>query len=92
MEDKMPKEKTKQTLDERFITEIDGNKFIQLAGLIDLGHKRGLSKIEVDIVQLPSSDNENFAVCKCVVVSKDQEVQALEKTVDFFELIEQIHD
>jgi len=71
----MPKEKTKQTtLDERFITEIDGNKFIQLAGLIDLGHKRGLSKIEVDIVQLPSSDNENFAVCKCVVVSKDQEV------------------
>ena len=68
----MPKEKPKQTtLDERFITEIDGNKFIQLAGLIDLGHKRGLSKIEVDIVQLPSSDNENFAVCKCVVVSKD---------------------
>ena len=52
----------------------------------DINAEQG--KEAVDIIR--TSDGEaNFVKTD---VSKDQEVQALEKTVDFFELIEQIHD
>jgi hypothetical protein len=62
---KMPK------LDERFITEIEGKEFVKYPGLLDLGHQKGISSIEVEIVQLPTKDNGNFAVCKANVIAKN---------------------
>jgi hypothetical protein len=38
--------------------------------LLDLGHQKGISSIEVEIVQLPTKDNFNVAVCKATVMSK----------------------
>ena len=66
-------ERTKPKLDERWITSIEGREFVKYPGLLDLGHQKGLSQIEVDIVQLPCSENGHFAVCKASVVSKSGE-------------------
>ncbi len=57
-------------LDERWITKIEGKEFVKYPGLLDLGHQKGISSIEVEIVQMPTGDNGNFAVCRATVMSK----------------------
>ena len=57
-------------LDERWITKIEGKEFVKYPGLLDLAHQHGLSSIEVDIIQMPTKDNGNFAVCRTTVMSK----------------------
>ena len=66
-------ERGKPQLDSRFIISIDGHDFVKYQGLLDLGHQKGISQIEVDTVQLPTADNGNFAICKATVVSKNGE-------------------
>ena len=66
-------ERVKPKLDERWITEIEGREFVKYPGLLDLGHQKGISQIEVEVVQLPTKDNGYFAVCKASVVSKTGE-------------------
>jgi len=66
-------EKKKPRLDERFITEIEGNEFVKYPGLLDLGHQKGILKIAVETIQIPSKENNNFAICKALVVSKTGE-------------------
>jgi len=57
-------------LDERWITKIEGKEFVKYPGLLDLGHQKGISSIEVEIVQMPTGDNGHFAVCRATVMSK----------------------
>jgi hypothetical protein len=63
-------EKVKPKLDERWITTIEGREFVKYPGLLDLGHQKGISQIEVEVVQLPTAENGQFAVCKATVISK----------------------
>ena len=67
-------ERKKPKLDKNFITEIEGNEFVKYPGLLDLGHQKGILKIEVDPIQLPTKENGNFAICKATVVSKTGEI------------------
>jgi hypothetical protein len=66
-------ERIKPKLDDRWITTIEGREFVKYAGLLDLGHQKGIAQIEVEAVQLPTAENGNFAVCKATVVSKTGE-------------------
>jgi recombination DNA repair RAD52 pathway protein len=66
-------ERKKPKLDERFITTIEGKDFVMYPGLLDLGHQKGILKIEVDPMQLPTKENGHFAVCKALVVSSNGE-------------------
>jgi len=66
-------EKRKPKLDERFIITLEGKDFVTYPGLLDLGHQKGLLKIEVEPVQIPTKENDNFAVCKAIVISKGGE-------------------
>jgi hypothetical protein len=66
-------EKRKPKLDERFIITIDEREFVTYPGLLDLGHRKGILKIEVELVQIPTKENDNFAVCKAIVISKTGE-------------------
>ena len=67
-------EKKKPKLDDRFIANLHGKDFVLYSGLLDLGHQRGLSKLEVELVQYPTKENGMEAVCKAVAVSKVGEV------------------
>jgi hypothetical protein len=62
-------DRKKPQLDPRFIISIDGHDFVKYQGLLDLGHQKGISQIEVEVVQLPTAENGNFAICKATVVS-----------------------
>ncbi len=63
-------EKQIPRLDERWITKIEGKEFVKYPGLLDLAHQHGISSIEVDIVQMPTAENGNFAECRATVMSK----------------------
>lgn len=67
-------ERRKPKLDERFITTIEGKDFVLFAGLLDMGHQKGILKIEVEPLQLPSAENGHMAICKATVLSKSGEV------------------
>ena len=67
-------ERRKPKLDERFITTIENKDFVLYAGLLDLAHQRGILKIDVDPIQIPTKENDHMAICRAIVVSKSGEV------------------
>ena len=67
-------ERRKPKLDERFITTIENKDFVLYAGLLDLAHQKGILKIDVEPLQLPSAENGHMAICRAIVVSKSGEV------------------
>ena len=67
-------ERRKPKLDERFITTIENKDFVLYAGLLDLAHQKGILKIDVDAIQLPTKENDHMAICRAIVVSKSGEV------------------
>ena len=62
-------EKSKPKLDERFIITVDGQDFCKYAGLLDLAHQKKLSKIDVEILQYPTQENEKTAICKALALT-----------------------
>ena len=67
-------ERRKPKLDERFVTTIENRDFVLYAGLLDLGHQKGILKIDVEPLQLPTAENGHMAICKATVLSKSGEV------------------
>ena len=67
-------ERRKPKLDERFITTIENKDFVLYAGLLDLAHQRGILKIDVDPIQIPTKENDHMAICRATVFSKAGEV------------------
>lgn len=61
-------------LNREFVKSIEGKDFVTYQGLLDLAHQRGLSRIEVEIVQNPTADNQHTAIVRAVAESKLGEV------------------
>lgn len=45
-----------------FIETIDGQDFVTYRGLLDLAHQAGLIRIEVNVLQYPTADNDQTAI------------------------------
>jgi len=69
----IPRSPSLSKIDERFIITIQGRDFVKYDGLLDLSHQRGLTKLEVEAIQLPSTENGNTAICKAVAHSEKGE-------------------
>jgi predicted nucleic acid-binding Zn finger protein len=69
-------EKHVPKLDDRFITNIKGKDFVLYAGVLDLATKNGLLKLEVELLQYPSKENGNEAICRAVAESNNGKVFA----------------
>ncbi|MFU2207722.1 hypothetical protein [Solidesulfovibrio sp. C21] len=67
-------EKRKPKLDDRFVANLHGKDFVLYSGLLDLGHQRGLAKLEVELVQHPTKENGMEAVCKAVAMTRTGEI------------------
>jgi predicted nucleic acid-binding Zn finger protein len=61
-------------LDDRFMTNIKGKDFVLYAGVLDLATQNGLLKLEVELLQYPSKENGNEAICRAVAEGKSGHV------------------
>lgn len=62
-------DRRKPKLDERFIKSIEGKDFVLYSGLLDLAHQKGLLKLSVQILQYPTPENKNWAICTATAES-----------------------
>ena len=67
-------EKHTPKLDDRFMTNIKGKDFVLYAGVLDLATQMGLLKLGVELLQFPTKENGNEAICRAVAESKTGEV------------------
>jgi len=67
-------EKPIPKLDDRFMTNIKGKDFVLYAGVLDLATQNGLLKLEVALLQYPSKENGNEAICRAVAEGKSGQV------------------
>ena len=67
-------EKHVPKLDDRFMTNIKGKDFVLYVGVLDLATQKGLLKLEVDLLQFPTKENGNEAICRAVAEGKHGEV------------------
>ena len=67
-------EKLTPKLDERFLTNIKGKDFVLYAGVLDLATQKGLLKLEVELLQYPSAENNKEAICRATAVGKNGEM------------------
>jgi hypothetical protein len=69
-------EKVRPKLDKSFIITVDGTDFVKYAGLLDLAHQKKLTKLDVEILQYPTQENEKTAICKAIAVTMTGESYA----------------
>jgi predicted nucleic acid-binding Zn finger protein len=67
-------EKHISKLDDRFMINIKGKDFVLYAGVLDLATQNGLLKLEIELLQFPTKENGNEAICRAVAESKTGEV------------------
>jgi hypothetical protein len=56
---------------EEYMIERGDRRFVLYAGLLDEAHTRGLRSIETELLQVPSAENGEVAICKAVVRTED---------------------
>ncbi|PKN33208.1 MAG: hypothetical protein CVU61_14420 [Deltaproteobacteria bacterium HGW-Deltaproteobacteria-19] len=59
-------ERRKPKLDERFIVTIDQKDFVVYSGLLDMAHQKNMHRMETELIQFPSKENDHTAICKAV--------------------------
>ncbi len=62
--------KRQPRLDDRFIKNIEGKDFVLYAGLLDLAHQKGLSRVKVEILQFPTPENGHMAIVRALAESR----------------------
>lgn len=59
-------------IDERFVVNLKGKQFVTYEGLLDVAHKEGLISIEVDLLQVPTKENNMTAIAKATAKTKEK--------------------
>lgn len=64
-------ERWRPKLDDSFVKQIDDKDFVLYAGLLDVAHQKNLCMVDVELIQYPSDENKNTAICKARVETMD---------------------
>lgn len=64
-------ERWRPKLEDTFIKRIDDKDFVLYAGLLDVAHQKNLCTVDVELIQNPSDENNNTAICKARVETID---------------------
>ncbi|GFN34363.1 hypothetical protein [Tepidimicrobium xylanilyticum] len=51
-------------INEKFIINLQGKSYVTYEGLLDLAHQKNLRSIEVELIQIPTNENNMTAICK----------------------------
>ncbi len=65
VEHKQPK------LNPEFIKNLGGRDYVLYQGLLDLSHQKGLMKLDVHVIQYPTSENGSEAICRAVAETRN---------------------
>ncbi len=60
------------SVNEKFIINLQGKSYVTYEGLLDLAHQNNLKSLEVDIVQIPTKDNNMTAICKAIAKTENE--------------------
>ncbi len=56
-------------INENFIIDLQGKKFVTYEGLLDLAHQHNLNSIYVELLQIPNEKNNMTAICKATATT-----------------------
>lgn len=59
-------------INERFIINLQGKSYVTYEGLLDLAHQRNLKSLEVEIIQIPTNENNMTAICKAIATTDEE--------------------
>ena len=69
----MPKNQV-QKLDEKFIVNLHGKDFCIYEGILSAAHSKKLKRLEVQILQYPSEENNHEAICQATAETAQGEI------------------
>lgn len=61
-------------LNKEFIVNLQGKDFVTYNGLVDLAHQMKLKSITTEIIQFPTTENNNQCIVKAVVTTEDEKM------------------
>lgn len=67
-------DKNTPKLKDSFVKDIKGKQFCLYAGVLDLANQKGLLKLEVELLQFPTKENGNEAICRAVAEGRNGKV------------------
>jgi hypothetical protein len=67
-------EKNMPKLKDGFLKNIKGKDFVLYAGVLDLATQKGLLKLEVELLQYPTKENDHEAICGAIAEDKNGKV------------------
>lgn len=59
-------------INEKFIISLQGKNFVTYEGLLDLAHQKNLKSIDVELIQIPSKENNMTAICKATAITGNE--------------------
>jgi hypothetical protein len=60
------------SINEKFIINLQGKNFVTYEGLLDLAHQKNLKSIDVEILQVPTKENNMTAICKATAITDEE--------------------
>jgi hypothetical protein len=70
----MPKENPVQKLEEKFIVNLHGKDFCVYEGILNAAHSKKLKRLEVQILQYPSEENNHESICMATAETSTGEI------------------
>ncbi|MCF6461739.1 hypothetical protein [Clostridium sp. Cult3] len=60
------------SINEKFIINLQGKSYVTYEGLLDLAHQNNLKSLEVELIQIPTKENNMTAICKATATTEDK--------------------
>ncbi|NLW22624.1 MAG: hypothetical protein GXY88_05115 [Tissierellia bacterium] len=59
-------------INEKFIINLQGKTFVTYEGLLDLAHQKNLKSLEVELIQIPTEENNMTAICRATATTENE--------------------
>lgn len=59
-------------INEKFIVNLQGKSYVTYEGLLDLAHQKNLNSIKVELIQIPTNENNMLAICKATATADNE--------------------